>query len=134
MDAPEIGTGKGAFRGEWRGVAAAEPEFASRVQRRVRRLPAQGDRHLRADGRPRISGIEVEFTDDVLLGILPGSLKARDLQRDLAWHSTAGRKTRRRIPPKPAWSTPSSPGGPCLPNNRAGVGREDLPPITSRST
>ena len=45
---------------------------------------------LRRDGSPRISGIEVEFTDEaVFVGMMPGSLKALDLRRDpsFALHS-----------------------------------------------
>ncbi|MDP9221554.1 MAG: pyridoxamine 5'-phosphate oxidase family protein, partial [Actinomycetota bacterium] len=47
---------------------------------------------LRSDGSPRISGIEVEFADgEVWLGMMPGSVKARDLGRDprLALHSAS---------------------------------------------
>ena len=45
---------------------------------------------LRRDGSPRISGIEVEFTDEaVFLAMMPGSRKALDLRRDprFALHS-----------------------------------------------
>ena len=45
---------------------------------------------LRADGSPRLSGIEVTFRDgDLWLGMMPDSLKALDLRRDprLALHS-----------------------------------------------
>lgn len=45
---------------------------------------------LRADGAPRISGIEVEWTDGELwIGSMPGARKALDLRRDprLAVHS-----------------------------------------------
>ncbi len=45
---------------------------------------------LRADGSPRISGIEVQFeADQVLIGSMLGAVKARDLQRDprFALHS-----------------------------------------------
>ena len=45
---------------------------------------------LRRDGAPRISGIEVEFTDGaVVLAMMPGSRKALDLRRDprFALHS-----------------------------------------------
>jgi hypothetical protein len=45
---------------------------------------------LRADGSPRISGTEVEFTDGELrIGSMPNAVKARDLQRDsrVALHS-----------------------------------------------
>jgi len=38
---------------------------------------------LRQDGAPRISGIELEFVDgDVVMGMMPGSVKAADLRRD----------------------------------------------------
>lgn len=74
----------------WAEIVGGEPEFARRVQERF-----DADRHktlatLRKDGSPRISGIEAEFAEgQVVLGMMPGSLKARDLQRDprLALHS-----------------------------------------------
>jgi hypothetical protein len=73
-------------------VAAAEPGFAARV-----RQVFEAHRHktlatLRKDGSPRISGIEMEFSDgDVWLGMMPDSVKARDLRRDprLAVHSAS---------------------------------------------
>jgi hypothetical protein len=38
---------------------------------------------LRRDGSPRISGTELEFSDgDLFVGMMPGSRKALDLQRD----------------------------------------------------
>jgi hypothetical protein len=38
---------------------------------------------LRRDGSPRVSGIEVEFTDgELVMGMMPGSVKAQDLRRD----------------------------------------------------
>ncbi|HTT51020.1 MAG TPA: pyridoxamine 5'-phosphate oxidase family protein [Streptosporangiaceae bacterium] len=67
----------------WQDVEQAEPEFAARV----RRLFAAG-RHktiatLRADGSPRISGIECEFADGELrFGSMPGARKGADLRRD----------------------------------------------------
>ena len=63
--------------------AAAEPEFAVRV----RKLPSSR-KHLtmatlRRDGSPRISGTEVQFSDDqVQLGSMPAAVKALDLLRD----------------------------------------------------
>ena len=45
---------------------------------------------LRADGSPRLNGIEVQFTQGHLwMGMMSGSMKARDLQRDgrMALHS-----------------------------------------------
>ncbi len=67
----------------WNAIEHAEPEFAERV----RRLFAAG-RHktiatLRADGSPRISGIECEFTDgDLRFGSMTGARKGADLKRD----------------------------------------------------
>lgn len=67
----------------WQAIEQAEPEFA----RRVRSLFDAG-RHktiatLRADGSPRISGIECEFTEGNLrFGSMPGSRKGTDLKRD----------------------------------------------------
>ncbi len=71
-------------------VAAEEPEFAARVR-------AAFDAHahkflatLRADGSPRISGIEMHFVmDEPWLAGMPGSAKFRDLRRDprFALHS-----------------------------------------------
>jgi hypothetical protein len=67
----------------WQTIEQAEPEFADRV----RRLFDAG-RHktlatLRADGSPRISGIECEFTGgDLRFGSMSGSRKGADLERD----------------------------------------------------
>jgi Pyridoxamine 5'-phosphate oxidase len=67
----------------WRAIEHAEPAFAARV----RTLFAAG-RHktiatLRADGSPRISGIECEFTDgDLRFGSMTGARKGADLERD----------------------------------------------------
>ncbi len=80
-----------AAMARWDDIVAADPELAAHV----RRCFAVG-KHctlatLRRDGSPRISGTEVEFAEDgeVYLGMMPGSLKARDLRRDprLALHS-----------------------------------------------
>src|SRR5260370_25281233 len=73
-------------------VAAAEAEFGDRVGRVF-----DSHRHkvlatLRTDGSPRVSGIEVEFADgEVLMGMMPGSVKAQDLPRDprLALHAAS---------------------------------------------
>ncbi len=71
-------------------VEAAEPEFAGRVR-------AAFDKHghkilatLRADGSPRVSGIEARFSDGELwLAGMPRSVKFADLRRDprMALHS-----------------------------------------------
>ncbi|SFW70480.1 pyridoxamine 5'-phosphate oxidase family protein [Amycolatopsis australiensis] len=67
----------------WRDFAAAEPEFAGRV-----RALFDAHRHktiatLRADGSPRISGIETTFADgELTFGSMPGARKGADLLRD----------------------------------------------------
>lgn len=74
----------------WNDVETSEPEFARRVRERFDRYKHKVVATLRRDGSPRVSGIEAEFKDgEVVLGMMPQSLKALDLQRDprLALHS-----------------------------------------------
>jgi hypothetical protein len=74
----------------WRDIEAAEPEFAARV-----RALFDAHRHktiatLRADGSPRISGIEAAFDDgDLTFGSMVNARKGADLRRDsrFALHS-----------------------------------------------
>ena len=74
----------------WRDVEQAEPEFAQRV-----RALFDAHRHktiatLRADGSPRISGIETVFEDgELIFGSMPDARKGADLRRDsrFALHS-----------------------------------------------
>jgi hypothetical protein len=74
----------------WRDVEQAEPEFAQSV-----RALFDAHRHktiatLRADGSPRISGIEAVFEDgEVVFGSMPDARKGADLRRDprFALHS-----------------------------------------------
>src|SRR5947199_4010275 len=74
----------------WQDVERAEPVFAERV-----RTLFDAGRHktiatLRADGSPRISGIECELTDgDLRFGSMTGARKGADLKRDprFALHS-----------------------------------------------
>jgi hypothetical protein len=76
----------------WKDVERAEPEFAARV-----RMLFDAHKHktiatLRADGAPRISGIEAEFTDgELTFGSMPRSRKGDDLLRDprFALHSAS---------------------------------------------
>jgi hypothetical protein len=73
----------------WAAFAAAEPALASRIQERFAIRKHKTLATLRKDGSPRISGIEVEFAGgELLLGMMPGSLKLADLERDprLALH------------------------------------------------
>lgn len=77
---------------EWREVVLTEPQFAERVQRIFDSRKHKTMATLRADGSPRISGIEAEFAEgEIWLGMMPDSVKLRDLQRDsrLALHATS---------------------------------------------
>jgi hypothetical protein len=67
----------------WSDVEQAEPEFAVRVRRLFDAGRHKTIATLRADGSPRISGIECEFTDGELrFGSMPGARKSADLRRD----------------------------------------------------
>jgi Pyridoxamine 5'-phosphate oxidase len=74
----------------WQDVEHAEQEFAHRV-----RALFDAHRHkiiatLRADGSPRISGIEAVFEDgELVFGSMPNARKGADLRRDprFALHS-----------------------------------------------
>ena len=74
----------------WAEVERAAPEVAARVREAFGRGRHATMATLRADGGPRISGTEVEFSDDgeLRIGSMPGAVKLRDLQRDprLALH------------------------------------------------
>jgi Pyridoxamine 5'-phosphate oxidase len=67
----------------WRDVEQAEPEFAARVRQLFDAGRHKTIATLRADGSPRISGIECEFADGELsFGSMPGARKGADLRRD----------------------------------------------------
>ena len=74
----------------WRHFEGSEPEFAQRV-----RALFDAHRHktiatVRADGSPRISGIETVFEDgELAFGSMPNARKGADLRRDprFALHS-----------------------------------------------
>lgn len=74
----------------WEEIERAAPELAISVRERFDAHPHKVLATLRADGSPRLSGIEVTFRDgEVWLGMMPGSRKSTDLRRDprLALHS-----------------------------------------------
>jgi hypothetical protein len=74
----------------WSEFASADPALARRIEERFRIRKHKTLATLRKDGSPRISGIEVEFADgELFLGMMPDSIKLRDLERDarLAIHS-----------------------------------------------
>lgn len=76
----------------WQDVVDSEPEFAREVKARFDAGKHKFLGTLRSDGAPRVSGIEATFAaGDLWLGMMPGSLKLRDLQRDprFALHSTS---------------------------------------------
>ncbi len=67
----------------WADVERAEPEFAARVRRLFDAGRHKTIATLRADGSPRISGIECEFADgELTFGSMPGARKGADLRRD----------------------------------------------------
>ncbi len=67
----------------WSALVAAEPDFAARVQRVFDLRRHKTLATIRRGGAPRISGIELEFVDgDLVMGMMPGSVKAADLRRD----------------------------------------------------
>jgi len=76
----------------WGDLVSAEPDFAARVRATFTVRKHATLATLRQDGSPRISGTEVEFDDgtgQIVLGSMPGALKALDLRRDprMALHS-----------------------------------------------
>ncbi len=67
----------------WKAIEEAEPAFAERVQRLFDAGRHKTIATVRADGSPRISGIECEFVDGELrFGSMTGARKAADLERD----------------------------------------------------
>jgi hypothetical protein len=67
----------------WNAIEQAEPEFAGRVRRLLDAGRHKTIATLRADGSPRISGIECEFADGELrFGSMIGARKGADLKRD----------------------------------------------------
>src|SRR5664279_1323842 len=76
----------------WRDVERAEPEFAQRVRGLFDAHRHKTIATLRADGSPRISGIEAAFEDgELAFGSMPQARKGADLRRDprFALHSAA---------------------------------------------
>lgn len=74
----------------WREVERAEPELAQRVQALFDAAKHKTIATLRADGSPRISGIEAVFADgELTFGSMPRARKGADLARDprFALHS-----------------------------------------------
>ena len=67
----------------WSDVEAAAPELAARVRELFEARTHKTIATLRADGAPRVSGIECEFVDGELqFGSMTGARKGADLRRD----------------------------------------------------
>lgn len=74
----------------WGEVEVDAPEFAARVRDLFQARKHKTIATLRADGSPRISGIETSFDDgEVSFGSMPNSVKGHDIERDprVALHS-----------------------------------------------
>lgn len=74
----------------WRDVEQAEPEFADRVRTLFEARRHKTIATVRADGAPRISGIEAVFEGgELVFGSMPHARKGADLRRDprFALHS-----------------------------------------------
>jgi hypothetical protein len=67
----------------WQDVEQAEPEFAQRVRALFDARRHKTIATVRADGSPRISGIEAAFEDgELVFGSMPEARKGADLRRD----------------------------------------------------
>jgi hypothetical protein len=67
----------------WRQLCDEAPEFAARAQALLDAHVHKTIATVRADGSPRISGIEAFFaTGDLWIGSMPNARKALDLRRD----------------------------------------------------
>ena len=76
----------------WQDVARAEPAFAQRVRELFDAHRHKTIATLRADGAPRISGIEAAFAEgELTFGSMPHARKGADLHRDprFALHSAS---------------------------------------------
>lgn len=74
----------------WREFEQAAPEFAGRVRALFDAHKHKTIATVRADGAPRISGIEAGFQDgELVFGSMPDARKGADLRRDprFALHS-----------------------------------------------
>ena len=68
---------------QWDEFVNDAPELAGSVRRVFDRRKHKVLATLRRDGSPRLSGIEVELSQgEMWVGMMPGSLKARDVRRD----------------------------------------------------
>lgn len=76
----------------WKEIEDDAPEFARRVRGRFDAGTHKTVATVRADGGPRISGLEIKFADgEATFGMMDGSRKLADVHRDprIAVHSPA---------------------------------------------
>lgn len=67
----------------WTDIEQEAPDLARRVRQRFEMGVNKTVATVRADGAPRISAIEVKFTDgEVTFGMMGGSVKQQDVRRD----------------------------------------------------
>ncbi|GAA2450612.1 pyridoxamine 5'-phosphate oxidase family protein [Streptomyces macrosporus] len=67
----------------WADFEKAEPRLASTVRKRFEQYKHHVLATLRADGSPRLTGLETTFRfGELWLGMMPNSRKALDLRRD----------------------------------------------------
>src|SRR5262249_26597087 len=90
---PTVGEGAGdpSLMASFADIRRDAPELGERAERVFDAHKHKTIATVRADGSPRISGIELDFLgDDVWFGSMPGSRKSADLKRDprFAMHST----------------------------------------------
>ncbi len=78
----------------WQQFADAAPDLAAPVRARLTATKHHVLATLRKDGAPRVSGTEVDFTEDghLRLGSMTDALKGKDLKRDgrFAVHANPG--------------------------------------------
>ncbi|MHB8509528.1 MAG: pyridoxamine 5'-phosphate oxidase family protein [Candidatus Dormibacteria bacterium] len=109
----------------WAEFEAAEADLAASVKSILTSRKHHTLATLRKDGSPRVSGLEVAFNDDdVVGGIMPGSLKLTDVRRDsrVAIHALS------EDPPEDnqgAWKGDAKLAGRIV---EQAVGPEDQPP------
>ncbi len=75
----------------WQDIVEEAPEFAAAVRERLDAHVHKTIATLRADGSPRISGIETFFAGgDIWIGSMPNARKALDLRRDARYALHSG--------------------------------------------
>ena len=90
----------------WKEFSDAAPELARAARELLDAHVHKTIATLRADGSPRISGIEAQvLMDDLWFGSMPGAVKARDLQRDPRFALHSGSED------PPAWKGDAKVGG-----------------------